>query len=86
MTDVVGSVVVSVPYLGFPELIAHDPSYGLSWLRAELGLTGKLVLLALVAVISALLVTRKRRPADAGSHGRHAAPAGTAPSMPNSDA
>jgi signal peptidase I len=86
MNDVVGSVVVSVPYLGFPELIAHDPSYGLSWLRAELGLTGKLVLLALVAVISALLVTRKRRPADAGSHGRHAAPAGTAPSMPNSDA
>jgi len=86
MNDVVGSIVVSVPYLGFPELIAHDPSYGLSWLRAELGLTGKLVVLALVAVICALLVTRKRRPADTGSRRRHAARSRTAPSMPSGDA
>jgi len=78
--DVVGSVVVSVPYLGFPELIAHEPSYGLSWLRAELGLTGKLLVLALVTAIVALLLTRKRRPAHADSDDRPIAPTDTASS------
>lgn len=83
--DVVGSVVVSVPYLGFPELIAHEPSYGLSWLRAELGLTGKLLVLALVTAIVALLLTRKRRPAHADSDDRPTAPTDTASSTTNSD-
>jgi signal peptidase I len=86
MNDVVGTVVVSVPYLGFPELIAHDPSYGLSWLRAELGLTGKLVVLALVVGICALFITRKRRPAHADSEGDPAAPADLVSSTPNGDA
>lgn len=80
MKDVVGSVVVSVPYLGFPELIAHDPSYGLSWLRAELGFKGKLLVLALVTVIGALIVIRKRRPAHTDSEDR---PADTTSSVPN---
>lgn len=63
MKDVVGSVVVSVPFLGFPELIAHQPSYGLSWLRAELGFEGKVALVTLAAGASFWAFSRRRRPA-----------------------
>ncbi|HUV57946.1 MAG TPA: signal peptidase I [Acidimicrobiales bacterium] len=86
MRDVVGTIVVSVPYLGFPELIAHDPSYGLSWLRAELGITGKLVVLALAAVVCALLITRMRRSVDPDPEDDHADLADIVPSIPNGDA
>jgi hypothetical protein len=65
MKDVVGSVVLAVPYLGFPELIAHDPGYGLSWLRTELGLTGRLVFLGLVTVACLWFLFRRRRPSQA---------------------
>lgn len=59
--DVIGKVVAAPRWLGFPELIWHDPSYGLSWLRFELGLGGKLVLTALVAALSSLLLIGGRR-------------------------
>lgn len=65
--DVVGSVVMSVPYLGFPELIADHPSYGLGWLRAELGFGGRLVIVSMVGACAVLvLVSKKRKNADAG--------------------
>lgn len=71
MNDVVGSVVVSIPYLGFPELIAHDPSYGLSWLRAELGFVGRLIIVVIVVGPCALVVlSRPRRSVHAGPHSR----------------
>lgn len=63
--DVVGAVVLSVPYLGFPELFVHQPGYALGWFRAELGLVGRLVLLGTAALLSVLLVMR-RRPLSSG--------------------
>ena len=60
--DVVGAVAVSVPYLGFPELFVHDPGYALGWLRAELGIAGRLGLVAVVAVLASLLLLRRRTP------------------------
>ncbi len=50
--DVVGKVVLAPRWLGFPELILHHPGYGLSWMRAELGVPGKLIVVALVALVS----------------------------------
>ncbi|MHB1739308.1 MAG: signal peptidase I, partial [Actinomycetes bacterium] len=58
--DVVGTVTFSVPFLGFPQVFAHDPAYALGWLRAELGLRGKLALL-LVAICVGFFVTASRR-------------------------
>ena len=49
--DVVGAVVLAPRWLGFPELIAHDPGYGLAWLRAELGLPGRLALVVLAGLL-----------------------------------
>ena len=49
--DVIGAVVAAPKWVGFPELILHHPSYGLSWLRAELGLPGKLILVAATLII-----------------------------------
>lgn len=54
--DVIGVVTHSVRWIGFPQLIAHQPGYGLSWLRAELGFRGKIAFvggIALVSLISA---------------------------------
>ncbi|HTW10800.1 MAG TPA: hypothetical protein VME46_25095, partial [Acidimicrobiales bacterium] len=59
--DVLGAVTVSVRYLGFPELIARDPTYGLSWLRAELGVPGRLVVVAMAVGASALVWQRPPR-------------------------
>jgi len=50
-SDVIGKAVYSLPWAGFPELIAKHPAYGLSWLRAELGLTGRLIVLMLSGMI-----------------------------------
>lgn len=58
--DVVGAVVMSVPYLGFPELIAHHPSYGLGWLRAELGFYGRLTVVAMLGACAVLILLMKR--------------------------
>lgn len=52
--DVIGKEVLAIPYVGFPELILHRPAYGLAWLRAELGLTGRLILLGVVAILACL--------------------------------
>lgn len=59
--DVVGRVTTSVPYLGFPELFVHDPRYALQWLQAELGVRGRLALLAVAFGFAVLLITTKRR-------------------------
>jgi signal peptidase I len=48
--DVVGAVTHAPKWLGFPELILHRPQYGLSWLRAELGLPGRIVLIVAAAL------------------------------------
>jgi signal peptidase I len=60
--DVVGSVVLSVPFLGFPELIANSPSYGLSWLRAEFGFAGRVAAVGVVAGLGLFAVRRRRPP------------------------
>ena len=52
--DVIGKVVAAPRWLGFPELIAHHPSYGLAWLRYELGLWGRLLMVGVVAIMSFL--------------------------------
>ncbi len=54
--DVVGKVTFSIPYVGFPELILHQPGYGLTWLRAELGFAGKFVVFGVVSLASLLLL------------------------------
>jgi signal peptidase I len=68
--DVVGSVVFSVPFLGFPELMAHHPSYGLSWLRAELGFAGRLILVLVVGLVASLLVFACGEPGAKTTAGR----------------
>ena len=50
--DVIGVVTHAPRWVGFPELIAHHPEYGLQWLRAELGLSGKLGLVAAVGLLT----------------------------------
>ncbi|MST32696.1 signal peptidase I [Acidimicrobiaceae bacterium USS-CC1] len=52
--DVIGKEVLAIPYVGFPELILHRPGYGLAWLRAELGFTGRLILIGAVALLTCL--------------------------------
>ncbi len=49
--DVIGAVYAAPRWVGFPELIAHHPPYGIAWLRAELGRSGE----AAVVVIAGLL-------------------------------
>ena len=63
--DVIGKVVAAPHWLGFPELIAHSPAYGLSWLRYELGLAGRLGLLLAAIGFSALLLLGRRPRSDA---------------------
>ncbi len=62
---VMGKVVFAPQWLGFPELIAHHPSYGLSWLRAELGVRGKVIVVLAAALLAWLLYGpgRRRKPA-----------------------
>ena len=52
--DVIGKVVAAPRWLGFPELIAHHPGYGLAWLRYELGVWGRLLVVGVVAAMSFL--------------------------------
>lgn len=61
--DVVGAVVSAPRWLGFPELIAHHPSYGLAWLRAELKLPGKLLVIGLAICVSLLSGSARRQKA-----------------------
>lgn len=68
--DVIGVVTHAPRWVGFPELIAHHPGYGLSWLRAELGLPGKLLLVVAVGVLCLLpdvAGLRKGGPKDASA-------------------
>lgn len=58
---VIGKVVMAPRWLGFPELILHRPSYGLAWLRAELGVGGKLLVLGITALL-VFLVQARRNP------------------------
>jgi signal peptidase I len=55
-SDVIGKSVLSLKWAGFPELIAHHPGYGLSWLRAELGLRGRLLVLLICAIFFFALI------------------------------
>lgn len=81
--DVIGKVVAAPRWLGFPELIAHHPAYGLAWLRYELGLWGRLLLVAVAAGISFLFAfgaaigrdvrSRLVRHRDRGDVARHRA-------------
>ena len=52
--------------IGFPELIAHQPGYGLAWLRAELvpeeDLAGRsIALLSLISAVDPRAWLRRRR-------------------------
>ncbi|MDE3207130.1 MAG: S24/S26 family peptidase [Acidobacteriota bacterium] len=49
--DVIGAVYAAPRWVGFPELIVHHPSYGIAWLRAELGRPGE----AAVVIVAGLL-------------------------------
>lgn len=87
--DVIGKVTLAPRWLGFPELIWHHPGYGLSWLRAELGLTGRIGFVAVVALLALLAATgfrpltglRRRRDERDGAEarGRHRLPEGGSP-------
>jgi signal peptidase I len=57
--DVIGVVTHAPRWVGFPELIAHHPAFGLSWLRAELGLSGKLGLVGVVGLLSLISAGRR---------------------------
>lgn len=63
-SDVVGRVTMSIPYLGFPELFVHNPRYALQWLQAELGIRGRLALMAVAAGVGILLITKRRKVAE----------------------
>lgn len=72
--DVIGAVTHAPRWLGFPELVAHDPSYGLAWMRAELGVAGRIALILIISVFVALVGVRRceqnRPPASADRHRR----------------
>ncbi len=61
MSDVVGKVVLSIPFLGFPELALHHPAYALAWFKAELGTAGRVVLFLFMLGSAALLFRAPRR-------------------------
>jgi signal peptidase I len=65
--NVIGAVTHAPRWVGFPELIVHHPGYGLAWLRAELGLSGKIGLVALVGLLSLLSASGGRRAMSAAS-------------------
>jgi signal peptidase I len=63
--DVIGAVNFAPKWLGFPELILHRPSYGMAWLRAELGIWGRVALIAATLVSVLVWPTGKNHRADA---------------------
>ncbi len=74
--DVIGKVVFAPHWLGFPELILHHPAYGLSWLRAELGVPGRVGLVVLAGLLTLIPDTRRagrehdrRQRAETGEQG-----------------
>jgi signal peptidase I len=58
--DVIGKVVHAPRWLGFPELILHRPGYGLAWLRTELGISGRVALTVVGALVAFGLALRPR--------------------------
>lgn len=77
--DVVGAVVLAPRWLGFPELIAHHPGYGLAWLRAELGVPGRLLAVVAIAGLSLIYsyrssIHRRLRPGSTPDGVRPAGP------------
>lgn len=48
--DIIGAVYFSAQWIGFPELIARHPGYGLAWLRAELGPVREAIMVALLGI------------------------------------
>jgi signal peptidase I len=69
---VIGAVTHAPRWFGFPELIVHHPSYGLAWLRAELGLSGKIGLVGVIGLLSLLSASGGRRStATAGDRRMH---------------
>lgn len=68
--DVVGRVTHAPRWLGFPALIAHHPSYGLSWLRTELTTADKIGLITATVFIVLCYPVSKSRKLRAARH-RH---------------
>jgi signal peptidase I len=58
-TSVIGDIYLAPKWLGFPELIAHHPGYGLAWLRAELGTRVRILVLAAIAALAWLPIRRE---------------------------
>ncbi|KJF16829.1 MULTISPECIES: signal peptidase I [Acidithrix] len=50
LNNIVGKVVLVIPYLGFPQVIFNSPSYGLYWLQLELSPGLKVTLLAALLI------------------------------------
>lgn len=50
--NIVGKVVLVVPFLGFPQVILNSPSYGLAWLQSELSVWAKIAVVGLVLFFS----------------------------------
>jgi Peptidase S24-like len=63
-SDVIGAVAFAPKWFGFPELILHRPSYGMGWLRAELGIWGRVALIV-ATMVSVLVWPTKNRAAEA---------------------
>lgn len=66
VADVIGAVYAAPRWIGFPELIVHHPSYGIAWLRAELGWRGELAVVIALGVVTFLVyggASRRRAPA-----------------------
>ena len=74
--DVIGAVAHAPRWVGFPELILNHPGYGLAWLRAELGLPGR-ILLVLSVGLAAFAAACRPDPAHASP--AHASPATASP-------
>lgn len=66
--DIIGKEVLGIPWLGFPELFAHHPSYALAWLRGELGTTGRVeVIVACIVCFLAYGVLAEDKPSPGSS-------------------
>ncbi len=65
--SVVGAVEFAPRWIGFPELILHHPAYGLAWMRAELGLAGRIAIVAAVAALAFLVASRRPNQRRLGS-------------------
>ena len=59
--EIVGAVVLYVPYLGFPELFFRNPAYAFSWFWTEAGIGGAFVIGGLWAAATLASIWWRRR-------------------------